>query len=58
MSADELPIRQVYLAEARAALPPPAPPARQPRPIPTSAHDLGHHDLCGPDCEASDGRPS
>ncbi len=50
MSADELPIRQAYLAEARAALPPPKP-KPEVRPIPANAHDLGHHELCGPDCE-------
>lgn len=48
---EELPIRQAYLDEARAALPAPPPPAREPHRIPTSAHDLGRHDLCGPDCE-------
>lgn len=47
----ELPIRRAYLDEARAALPAPSPPAREPRRIPTSAHDLGRHELCGPDCE-------
>ena len=51
MSDEELPIRQAYLDEARAALPPPGPPKREPRRIPTSAHDLGHHELCGPDCD-------
>ncbi len=58
MTDEELPIRQVYLAEARAALPPPKPkPAT--RRIPSNAHDLGHHELCGPDCEeAADGAAS
>lgn len=48
---DELPIRQAYLDEARAALPDPKPPVREPRRIAANAHDLGHHELCGPDCE-------
>lgn len=51
MSDEELPIRQAYLDQARAALPESKPQTRPPRRIPTSAHDLGHHELCGSDCE-------
>lgn len=51
MTDEELPIRQTYLDQARAALPPPAPPKREPRRIPANAHDLGHHEHCGAECD-------
>jgi hypothetical protein len=49
---DALPLAKTYLDQARSQLPNPAPAARrEPRRIPTSAHDLDRHELCGPDCE-------
>lgn len=56
--SDELPIRKAYLDEARSHLPDPRPAAaREPRRIAANAHDLGHHELCGSDCEASAATP-
>lgn len=51
MTDQPLPLVKTYIDEARAQLPEPPPPTREPRRIPTNAHDLGHHELCGPDCE-------